>query len=31
MKERWGNIEVGSLRGGINVSGVTPTVTLNAG
>ena len=30
MKERWGNIEVGTLRGGIKVPGVTPSVTLKA-
>ncbi|MFT6303646.1 MAG: hypothetical protein ACI9XK_001189 [Granulosicoccus sp.] len=28
MKERWGNIEVGRLRGGITVSGITPTIEL---
>lgn len=31
MQERWGNIEVGGLRGGIRVAGVTPRVTLTAG
>lgn len=29
MKERWGNIKVGTLRGGIKVAGVTPTVQLD--
>ena len=28
MKERWGNIAVGSLRGGIKLQGVTPKVEL---
>jgi hypothetical protein len=30
MKERWGNIDAGTLRGGIRVPGVTPTVALTA-